>query len=252
MIVRQFLQWVRNAPPGERAEATSALARAYLHSDLSADDLAAAEGAMIMLLDDPSPLVRRALADVFASAQKAPPRRRACARHRPAGDRDADPARFAAAAGSRSGRPGGDRRSRRRRPPSPAAPCCRARWPRRSPKSAPRRPASRSWKIPTPTSRRSRIDRIVERFGHLAAIRETSAGARRSADGDAAGAARQAVADARRLRRRAAMAGPRARRIRRARGLREGDRRARRRHAVRGSRRTGRAFARRAASSPPA
>jgi uncharacterized protein (DUF2336 family) len=72
MIVRQFLQWVRHAPPGERAEATSALARAYLHSDLSADDLAAAEGAMIMLLDDPSPLVRRALSEVFASTQKAP------------------------------------------------------------------------------------------------------------------------------------------------------------------------------------
>ena len=46
---------------GERAEATSALARAYLYSDLSPDDLAAAEGAMIMLLDDPSPLVRRVL-----------------------------------------------------------------------------------------------------------------------------------------------------------------------------------------------
>lgn len=73
MIVRQFLQWVRSAPPGERAEATSALARAYLYSDLSADDLAAAEGAMIMLLDDPSPLVRRALSEVFACAQKAPP-----------------------------------------------------------------------------------------------------------------------------------------------------------------------------------
>ena len=73
MIVRQFLQWLRNASPGERAEATSALARAYLHSDLTADDLSAAEGAMIMLLDDPSPLVRGALAQVFASAQKAPP-----------------------------------------------------------------------------------------------------------------------------------------------------------------------------------
>ena len=72
MIVRQFLHWVRQAPPGERAEATSALARAYLYSDLSPDDLAAAEGAMIMLLDDPSPLVRRALADVFASTDKAP------------------------------------------------------------------------------------------------------------------------------------------------------------------------------------
>jgi len=73
MIVRQFLQWIRHAPPGERAEATSALARAYLYSDLSPDDVAAAEGAMIMLLDDPSPLVRRALADVFATSQKAPP-----------------------------------------------------------------------------------------------------------------------------------------------------------------------------------
>jgi uncharacterized protein (DUF2336 family) len=72
MIVRQFLQWLRNAPPGERADATSALARAYLHSDLSPDDRAAAEGAMIMLLDDPSPLVRRALAEVFASCQAAP------------------------------------------------------------------------------------------------------------------------------------------------------------------------------------
>ena len=73
MIVRQFLHWVRTAPAGERAEATSALARAYLYSDLSTDDRAAAEGAMIMLLDDPSPLVRRALADVFAGSERAPP-----------------------------------------------------------------------------------------------------------------------------------------------------------------------------------
>src|SRR5215470_15747424 len=71
MIVRQFLQWVRQAPAGERAEATSALARAYLYSDLSADDRAAAEGAMIMLLDDASPLVRRAMAEAFASAEDA-------------------------------------------------------------------------------------------------------------------------------------------------------------------------------------
>jgi len=72
MIVRQFLQWVRSAAPGDRAEATSALARAYLYSDLSTDDRAAAEGAMIMLLDDPSPLVRQALSDALASAEKAP------------------------------------------------------------------------------------------------------------------------------------------------------------------------------------
>jgi uncharacterized protein (DUF2336 family) len=73
MIVRQFLHWLRHAPAGERAEATSALARAYLYSDLSDNDRAAAEGAMIMLLDDPSPLVRRALAEAFASSQAAPP-----------------------------------------------------------------------------------------------------------------------------------------------------------------------------------
>jgi uncharacterized protein (DUF2336 family) len=73
MIVRQFLHWVRGAPAGERAEATSALARAYLYSDLSSNDRAAAEGAMLMLLDDPSPLVRRALAEVFAGSEKAPP-----------------------------------------------------------------------------------------------------------------------------------------------------------------------------------
>src|SRR4051812_27376727 len=73
MIVRQFLQWVRTASAGERAEATSALARAYLYSDLSKDDRAAAEGAMLMLLDDASPLVRRSLAEALAASDKAPP-----------------------------------------------------------------------------------------------------------------------------------------------------------------------------------
>src|SRR5580704_4886627 len=73
MIVRHFLQWVRTASAGERAEATSALARAFLYSDLSPDDLGAAEGAMLMLLDDPSPLVRRALADALAASPDAPP-----------------------------------------------------------------------------------------------------------------------------------------------------------------------------------
>jgi len=73
MIVRDFLDWVRTAPAGQRAEATGALARAYLYSDLSSDAAAAAEGAMLMLLDDASPLVRRALADVLAASPSAPP-----------------------------------------------------------------------------------------------------------------------------------------------------------------------------------
>jgi uncharacterized protein (DUF2336 family) len=72
MIVRQFISWIRTAPAGERAEATRALARAWLISDLSADDRAAAEGALLMLLDDRSPLVRQAMAEVFARSAKAP------------------------------------------------------------------------------------------------------------------------------------------------------------------------------------
>ena len=73
MIVRQFLHWLRHAAPGDRAEATSALARAYLYSNLGPQDRSAAEGAIVMLLDDPSPLVRRALAEVFAGSEHAPP-----------------------------------------------------------------------------------------------------------------------------------------------------------------------------------
>ena len=72
MIVRQFISWIRTAPAGERAEATRALARAWLISDLSEDDRAAAEGALLMLLDDPSPLVRQAMAEVFSRSADAP------------------------------------------------------------------------------------------------------------------------------------------------------------------------------------
>src|SRR3984893_2054933 len=72
MIVRQFISWVRTAPAGERAEATRSLARAWILSDLSEDDRAAAEGALLMQLDDPSPLVRQAMAEVFARSVSAP------------------------------------------------------------------------------------------------------------------------------------------------------------------------------------
>ena len=72
MIVRQFISWIRTAPAGERAEATRALARAWLISDLTHEDRNAAEGALLMLLDDPSPLVRQAMAEVFARSTDAP------------------------------------------------------------------------------------------------------------------------------------------------------------------------------------
>src|SRR5262245_12607383 len=73
MIVRQFLQWLRTASAADRADATAAMARAYLYSDLSPDDRAAAEGALIMQLDDPSPLVREALARALAFSEQSPP-----------------------------------------------------------------------------------------------------------------------------------------------------------------------------------
>src|SRR5216684_4445487 len=72
MIVRQFISWIRTAPAGERAEATRALARAWLISDLSEDDRAAAEGALLMQLDDALPPVREAMAEVFSRSADAP------------------------------------------------------------------------------------------------------------------------------------------------------------------------------------
>ena len=72
MIVRQFINWVRTASACVRADATRALARAWLVSDLCEEDRAAAEGALLMQLDDPSPLVRQAMAEVFARSAQAP------------------------------------------------------------------------------------------------------------------------------------------------------------------------------------
>ncbi len=73
MIVRDFLRWLNSAPASERAEAAGILARAYLCSDLEADAIAVAEDLMLKLVDDPSPLVRRALADALAASPVAPP-----------------------------------------------------------------------------------------------------------------------------------------------------------------------------------
>ena len=226
MIVRDFLQWVRTAPASERAEATSALARAYLYSDLSADDLGAAEGAMLMLLDDPSPLVRRALADALAASPNAPPAIVHRARRRPAADRRAGLCAVAAISSmpiwSMRPRPAAPWCSRRSR----AAPRCRARSPRPSPKSARRNPVWCWWRITTPIIAPFSIDRIVERFGHLAAIREALLVRDDLPAADAADAGHQAIRDARRLCRRPRLARRRSRAAHHARGLREGDRHA--------------------------
>lgn len=72
MIVRQFLLWARGAPDDHRAEAVAGLAQAYLDGDLSPGDRRDAETALTAMLDDPSPMVRHALADTLADSPEAP------------------------------------------------------------------------------------------------------------------------------------------------------------------------------------
>ena len=71
-IVRRFLAWTQRADAEGRAEAASALARAYLYSDLAPQARAEAALGLTAVLDDPSALVRRALAEALASAAEAP------------------------------------------------------------------------------------------------------------------------------------------------------------------------------------
>jgi uncharacterized protein (DUF2336 family) len=72
MIVRRFLLWAREATPGHRAEATAALAKAYLYAELSEADRWEAETALTAMLDDPAPIVRRAMAESLAASADAP------------------------------------------------------------------------------------------------------------------------------------------------------------------------------------
>jgi uncharacterized protein (DUF2336 family) len=72
MIIREFLAWTQNASASRRAEATTVLARAFLYGDLSADEAWEAKTALLSLLDDPSPVVRRALAETCAASARTP------------------------------------------------------------------------------------------------------------------------------------------------------------------------------------
>ena len=71
-IVRRFLAWVQSADADARAQGVSALARAYLYSDLPASLRAEAVLAMTALLDDPAVGVRRSLAEALCRAHDAP------------------------------------------------------------------------------------------------------------------------------------------------------------------------------------
>ena len=73
MIIQHFLKWSQAADVSKRAAAASALGRAYLQSDMDFEERCAADAAMTLLLDDPSPKVRLALAEAVAYSRAAPP-----------------------------------------------------------------------------------------------------------------------------------------------------------------------------------
>jgi uncharacterized protein (DUF2336 family) len=72
MMVKSFLAWMDRAGPLERAQAVDMLARAYLSRALGGDRPEDVEAALTSILDDPAPMVRKALAVVFADRADAP------------------------------------------------------------------------------------------------------------------------------------------------------------------------------------
>ncbi|MFC6792093.1 DUF2336 domain-containing protein [Methylobacterium komagatae] len=72
MIIRQFLALTLNAPADRRAQGAAAMARAYLYGNLDAEASWEAKTALLSLLDDPAPSVRRALAEVCADSARSP------------------------------------------------------------------------------------------------------------------------------------------------------------------------------------
>ena len=72
MIVKRLLADLENSAADERARGAEALARAYLHDDLSEMEILDAETALTALLDDPVLAVRRAIARILGSSRNAP------------------------------------------------------------------------------------------------------------------------------------------------------------------------------------
>lgn len=70
--VRRFFVSAQRSGVAEGANAASALARAYLYADLTPVDREDFVVVLTALLDDPDVAVRRALAEAFASARRAP------------------------------------------------------------------------------------------------------------------------------------------------------------------------------------
>ncbi|MEK1887301.1 MAG: DUF2336 domain-containing protein [Phyllobacterium sp.] len=72
MSVQHYLKMIHNASVAQRCHAAAALAHIYLRSDLEFDEKCSTEAVLTLLLDDPSPKVRLALAEAFSTSAHAP------------------------------------------------------------------------------------------------------------------------------------------------------------------------------------
>lgn len=72
MILSDFLRWMETASPGSKAEAIRNLCRYYLGADADDETRGTIETALTVVLDDPDPEVRFAVADILGASHKAP------------------------------------------------------------------------------------------------------------------------------------------------------------------------------------
>ncbi|RYE76584.1 MAG: DUF2336 domain-containing protein, partial [Hyphomicrobiales bacterium] len=72
MIVQRFVKWCETATTRERAEGVAMLGRALAEGEVTAADRPATVAAMTLVLEDPSPKVRLALAEALAASDNAP------------------------------------------------------------------------------------------------------------------------------------------------------------------------------------
>tara|TARA_R110002012_G_scaffold77840_1_gene198211 strand:+ start:55531 stop:56670 length:1140 start_codon:yes stop_codon:yes gene_type:complete len=72
MIVSSFLKWSETAKVSDRCRATQALTQAYAQGSMKQSERQEAEAALSLLLEDPSPKVRLALAEGLAMVEHAP------------------------------------------------------------------------------------------------------------------------------------------------------------------------------------
>lgn len=72
MFVERFVAWASHACVAERADALKVMAQRYSDRDIAADDIPGTEQVFTLFLDDPSPIVRAAMAEALAGCEFLP------------------------------------------------------------------------------------------------------------------------------------------------------------------------------------